>query len=299
MTNHVRISALVAVAAVATVVAITAHHLAGQAPATPRAINQFPQGFKGPRMPDGNPDLNGVWQQFTTAAWDIQDHPAAAGPHPEVMGVYGAEPAGLGIVEGNEIPYQPWALAKKKENFERRLTADPFNLEIGDPGAKCYIAGVPRATYEPFPFRIIQSTNNIMFVYEYANVARLIHFGRMPPPPVDSWMGQSVGHFEGETFVVTATGFNDRTWFDRAGNFHSEALTVTERYTPVSPYHLAYEATIVDSKVFTRPWKISFPLYRRMERNADVLEFSCVEFVEPFLYGSLVKRNQAAGVPER
>jgi hypothetical protein len=242
-------------------------------------------------MPDGHPDLNGVWQQFTTAAWDIQDHPAAPGPRADVVGVYGAQPAGQGIVEGNDIPYQPWALAKKKENFDKRMAADPFHLEIGDPEAKCYLAGVPRATYQPFPFRIVQGTNNVMIVYEYANVARTIHFGNMPPPPVDSWMGQSVGHFEGETLVVSANGFNDRTWFDRAGNFHSEALKVTERYTPVSPYHLAYEATIEDPKVFTRPWKISFPLYRRMEPSADILEFSCVEFVEPFLYGSLRKRN--------
>lgn len=292
MRNRVEVSVLVvAVAVVAVVIATTAKRVAGQTPAPSRSTVQFPAAYKAPRMSDGNPDLNGMWQQFTTAAWDIQDHPAAAGPHPEVMGVYGAQPAGMGIVEGNEIPYQPWALVKKKENFEKRLTADPFHLDVGDPEAKCYMAGVPRATYQPFPFRIIQSPSNMMIVYEYANVARIIHFGKMPPPPVDSWMGQSVGHFEGETLVVTATGFNDRTWFDRAGNFHSEAMTVTERYTPVGPYHLMYEATIEDPKVFTRPWKIGFPLYRRMERNAEVLEFSCVEFVEPFLYGPLRKRN--------
>ncbi len=282
----------IAIASVVAAIAIMTKGATGQTPAaTSGSTIQFPTAYKAPRMPDGNPDLNGIWQQFTTAAWDIQDHPAAPGPYPEMMGVYGAQPAGVGIVEGNEIPYQPWALAKKKENFEKRLTADPFHLDIGDPVAKCYMAGVPRATYEPFPFRIVQSTGNIMIVYEYANVARIIHFGKMPPPPVDSWMGQSVGRFEGETLVVTATGFNDRTWFDRAGNFHSEALTITERYTPVSPYHLMYEATIDDPKVFTRPWKISFPLYRRMERNADVLEFSCVELVEPFLYGSLRRRD--------
>ena len=289
MRNHSKASILaIASAVVVTVVVMAMKPIAGQAPAAQRStVADFPAGYKAPRMADGKPDLNGVWEAFTTADWDIQDHPAAPGPHSAVMGVYGAQPAGLGIVEGNEIPYQPWALAKKKENFEKRMTADPFHLDIGDPGAKCYMAGVPRATYEPFPFHIIQSTSNILIGYEYADVGRIIHLDKMPPPPIDSWMGQSVGHFEGDTLVVTVTGFNDRSWFDRAGNFHSDALTVTERYTPASPYHLLYEATIEDPKVFTRPWKISFPLYRRMEKNTEILEFRCVEFAEEFIYGSL------------
>jgi hypothetical protein len=277
-------------AAVVIVAAITVERPTAQARAVPREnAVQFPTGYKAPRTVDGKPDLNGVWQQFTTAEWDIQDHSARPGPHPELMGVYGAEPGGLGIVEGDEIPYQPWALEKKKDNFEKRMMADPYHLDIGDPQAKCYMAGVPRATYEPFPFQIIQGSGNIMIVYEYANIARTIHFEKMPPPPVDSWMGQSEGRFEGDTLVVRVTGLNDRTWFDRTGNFHSDAMTVTERYTPVSPTHLMYEATIEDPKVFTRPWKISFPLYRRMEKNVGVLEFPCVEFVEPFLYRSLRK----------
>ena len=270
------------------VVAIGVVHVAAQTPAPRRSpLVSFPAAYKAPRTADGKPDLNGIWQQFTTANWDIQDHQAAPGPHKELLGAYSAQPAGLGIVEGGEIPYQPWALAKKKENFEKRLTADPMNRDVGDPEAKCYLAGVPRSTYEPFPFQIIQGPNDIMIVYEYANTARPIHLGELPPAPTDTWMGQSVGHFEGDTFVVTATGFNDLSWFDRAGNFHSDALTVTERYTPASPYHLMYEATIQDPKVFTRPWKISFPLYRRMERNAQVLEYPCVELSEEFIYRSL------------
>jgi hypothetical protein len=292
MRNHFRPSALalpaIIIVAVVAVAVTRASRVRAQTPTAPRSSAlQFPAGYKAPRTADGKPDLNGVWQQFTTAEWDIQDHTATPGPHPETMGVYGAEPAGLGIVEGNEIPYQPWALAKKKDNFDKRMTADPSHPDIGDPEAKCYMAGVPRATYEPFPFQIIQSTNSIMIVYEYANMARVVHLEKMPPAPTDSWMGQSEGHFDGDSLVVTVTGLNDRTWFDRAGNFHSEAMKVTERYTRVSPYHLMYEATIDDPKVFTRPWKISLPLYRRMERNVEVLEFSCVEFVEPFLYRSL------------
>src|SRR5438093_8154082 len=187
MRNHSRTSTMpVAAVGVLAVVTMAVIPIAGQTPAGQRSgVGQFPAGYKPPRTADGDPDLNGIWQAFTPADWDLQDHPAGPGPRPTVMGVYGAEPAGLGIVEGNEIPYQPWALAKKKENFEKRLTADPFHLDIGDPVAKCYMAGVPRATYEPFPFRIVQSTGNIMIVYEYANVARIIHFGKMPPPPVD------------------------------------------------------------------------------------------------------------------
>jgi hypothetical protein len=98
-------------------------------------------------------------------------------------------------------------------------------------------------------------------------------------------MGQSVGHWEGETFVVVANGFNDQTWFDRAGNHHSDQMKVTERYTPTDRDHLLYEATIEDPATFTKPWKISMPLYRRVERDAQLMEFKCVEFVEELLYG--------------
>ena len=282
--------ALAATVCVAVVV-MPVKEVAAQARAASQArVVQFPVGYKAPRSADGKPDLNGVWEALTTANWDIQDHPADAGPYPDIMGIYGAQPAGLGIVEGNDIPYQPWALAKKKENFEKRMTNDPYHRDIGDPEAKCYIAGVPRSTYQPFPFQIVQGQDNIMIVYEYANTARNIPLGKVTPPPSDSWMGQSAGRFEEDTLVVTVTGFNDLTWFDRAGNFHSDALTVTERYTPVSPYHLMYEATMEDPKVFTRPWKISFPLYRRMEKNTEILEFGCVEFAEEFVYGSLKRR---------
>jgi hypothetical protein len=98
-------------------------------------------------------------------------------------------------------------------------------------------------------------------------------------------MGQSIGRWEGETFVVEVRGFNDQTWFDRAGNFHSEALKVTERYTRTGPDHLEYEALIEDPEVFTRPWKIRMPLYRRKDPGMQLLEFKCVEFVEELIYG--------------
>jgi hypothetical protein len=225
---------------------------------------------------------------MNTAYWDIQDHSAQPGPV-VALGAWGAVPAGQGIVEGNEIPYQAWALAKKKENFEKRLKVDPTDFSLGDPELKCYLPGVPRANYLPYPFQIIQGTNQMIISYEFADASRLIHLENHIRPPIDSFMGWSNATWEGDTLVVTVTDFNDKTWFDRAGNFHSEELKVVERYTPISPDHLQYEATIEDPKVFTRPWKMSFPLYRRKEPRAQRNEFKCVEFTEELIYGSLKK----------
>jgi hypothetical protein len=238
------------------------------------------QTYKAPRTADGKPDLNGIWQALNTANWDIQEH--AARPGLVALGAVGAVPAGLGVVEGNEIPYLPAAAAKKKENFENRRTADP---EI-----KCYLPGVPRAAYMPYPFQIVQTPKFVLMAYEYAGATRTIYMDKAPPSPADSWMGHSVAHWEGDTLVVDVTSLNDQTWFDRAGNFHSDALHVVERYTPLSADALTYEATIEDPNVFSRPWKISMPLYRRLEKNAQLLEFKCVEFVEELMYGHLRKQ---------
>jgi len=200
------------------------------------------------------------------------------------LGTIAAVPAGLSVVEGNEIPYQPWAAAKKKENYENWLSRDP---EV-----KCYLPGIPRATYMPYPFQILQTHNNdILMAYEYASASRVIKMGKTEPPPVDTWMGQSTGRWDGDTLVVDTIGFNDQTWFDRAGNFHSEALHVTERFTRKSPDVLDYQVTIEDPKVFTHPWKIQMPLYRRQDQNAQLMEFKCVEFVEELMYGHLRKKT--------
>ncbi len=259
----------------------------------PAALSQTPA-YIPPRTPDGKPDLNGVWQALNTANYDLQAHSARpamalragpAGPIPAApvlaLGAVGAVPAGLGVVEGDEIPYQPWAAAKRRENADNWLTADP---EI-----KCYLPGVPRATYMPFPFQIFQNDRFILIAYEYASAVRNVYLSDPGPPPIDSWMGQSVGRWEGDTLVITVTGFNGQAWFDRAGNFASEALRVVERYTRTGPDHLSYEAMIEDPKVFTRAWKISMPLYRRVERHARLHEFKCVEFVEELMYGHLRK----------
>jgi hypothetical protein len=246
-----------------------------------------------PRL-NGKPDLNGLWQTLNTANWDIQAHmaspalamrpgPVVPVPAKEVIafGAVGSVPSGLGVVEGDEIPYRPEALAKKKENQENWLTRDP---EI-----KCYLPGVPRATYMPFPFQIFQSDKAFFIAYEYAGGVRNVYLKDPGPPQIDTWMGQSVGRWEGDTFVVVTNGLNDQTWFDRAGNHHSEAMTVTERYTMTDPDHIQYEATIEDPRTFTRPWKMSMPLYRHVNRDARLGQFKCVEFVTELMYGHLRK----------
>jgi hypothetical protein len=272
--------------------------------------------YRAPRTADGTPDLNGIWQALNTANYDIQSHPARpalalipASPrtgvsglvratHTELpalpvraLGAVGGVPAGEGVVEGNEIPYQPWAAAKKQENFDHWLERDP---EI-----TCFMPGVPRATYMPYPFQILQGTNNILIAYEYAGVTRTIHMDPVGDSPSATWMGWSRGRWEGDTLVVDVTDFNDQTWFDRAGNFHSDALHVIERYTPVSPYHLMYEVTVEDAKVFTRPWKMRMPLYRRFEPDKQILEYKCVEFVEQLMYGHLGVIDPATGAANR
>lgn len=198
------------------------------------------------------------------------------------LGATAGIPPGLSVVEGERIPYQPWALAKRNENFENTLARDP---EV-----KCLLPGVPRATYLPYPFQIVQGTDKIMLTYGFSNASRTVHLDEVEAPIV-SWMGHSVGRWEGDTLVVDVTGLNEETWFDRAGNFHSDELHVIERYTLITPNNMLYEATIEDPKVFTRPWKIKMPLYRRLEEHAQVLEYRCVEMVEELLYGHLRKQQ--------
>ena len=232
------------------------------------------------RTGDGRPDLNGIWQAIGTAHWDLEAHSARAGAMVP-LGAVGAVPAGKSVVQGGEIPYQPWAAEQKQENAEQWLTADP---EV-----KCYLPGVPRVMYMPFPFQIVQSPEFILIASEYVGATRSIHMTDVEPPPIDTFMGHSLGRWEDDTLVIESDTFNDQTWFDRAGNFHSAALRIVERITPISRDALQYEATIEDENVFTRPWTISLPLYRRLEPDAEILEFNCVEFVEETLWGHLTK----------
>ena len=243
-----------------------------------------------PRLEDGRPNLNGIWQALNSAHYDIERHLARPamelrdGPHgplPSVallaLGAVGAVPAGMGVVHGGTIPYTPEALTLKQENRADWLERDP---EI-----KCYLPGVPRATYMPFPFQIFHNSNAIFIAYEYAGATRDISLEALEPAQTDSWMGQSSAHWEGDTLVVDVTGLNDQTWFDRSGSHHSNQLHVVERYTLLDADHIQYEATIEDPVVFTRPWTIRMPLYRRIENDAQLMDFKCVEFVEELLYG--------------
>jgi hypothetical protein len=237
--------------------------------------------YRAPRFVDGHPDLNGIWQALNTANWDLQDHPAGAGPMWET-GAIGAIPAGQGVVEGGEIPYKPEALAKKKQNFANRRT--------NDPEVKCYMPGIPRANYMPYPFQIVQSNKGFVFVYEYATANRFVNMGKPLEAGSDTWMGTNNGRWEGETLAIDVTGLNGLAWFDRAGNWSSDQLHVVERFTRSSPYHLNYEATIEDPATFTKAWKITMPIYKRMDKNAQILEFKCVEFSEELLYGQFKKK---------
>lgn len=258
--------------------------IAGQTPAA---------GYQAPRFPGtSNPDFGGIWQSMTTANWDIQDHSAEPGPYPALLGAWGAQQAGQSIVEGGDLPYKPEALEKKKANYAKRLSFDPFNPHtLGDPEAKCYAPGVPRAMYMPYPFQIVQMSNKILMVFGYSNVSRFIQLENHREAPIDLWMGWSNGKWEGDTLVVDVTGFNGHSWLDRAGNYTSSALHVVERYTMDGANTLRYEATVEDPNVFTRPWKMSFPLYRRLEKNVQLLDFRCVPFTEEFLYASLAKKG--------
>ena len=282
-------SSLVAVAVVAAVVvgliSVFVTRMSGQASRPDRVA--------------GKPNLSGIWQANNEAIWDLQAHAARPGmitqpgiyPYPYTrvpaapvvaLGAVGAVPGSLGVVQGDgHIPYRPDALARKQENLDNWIDRDP---EI-----KCYLPGIPRAMYMPHPYQITQSTDKIHMAFAFSSSARTIHLDDVDGPPDDTWMGHSVGRWEGDTLVVDVTDFNGRGWFDRAGNYHSDALHLVERFTLVTPNLINYEVTIEDPNVFTRPWRIAMPLYRRMEPNMQLLEFRCAEFAEEFMYGHLRK----------
>ena len=228
------------------------------------------------------PDLSGIWQTMNTASWNLEGHTASKMPVTNILGALGGIPAGMSVVEGGEIPYLPEALGKRDQN-----RSDWTNL---DPVAKCYIPGVPRSTYMPWPFQILQTDTEIFVAYEFGSNSRTIFMDRPgTEAPLPSWMGYSLGHWEGETLVVNVTKQVPDTWLDASGNYHGPNLVVEERYTLIDENHMQYEATIDDPDVFSRPWKIKIPLYRRMEDGARLLEYKCVEFGEDLLYDHLRK----------
>ena len=214
-----------------------------------------------------------------SAAVDLLDHPATNGGR-----------AGRSVVEGGAIPYQPWAAKKKAENYAARATADPM--------AKCFLPGVPRIMYLDYPFHIFQTRDAVAITFEWSQV--------LPPDPhqrqqagrtgIEFWMGDSRGRWEGDTLVVDVTNHNDKTWFDRAGNFHSEQLKLEERFTLRDADTIRYEVTVEDPKVFTRPWKISMPLYRQKDMDR-ILEYQCQAEAEEA--NGAFERDPRRGIPGR
>ncbi len=227
----------------------------------------------------GKPNLNGIWQVLNEANWNLEPHIATQGAV-EALGAIGALAPGIGVVAGGSIPYLASAKEQRQKNFVNRRTEDPE--------AKCFMPGVPRATYQPHPFQILQTASDIMIVYQFAGAVRTVAMKNHSEAPVDSWMGWSNGHWEGDSLVVEVTGLN-ANWLDRSGNYATEARKVTERYTMKDPDHILYEATVEDPSVFSAPWTIRMPLYRRVEPNARLLDFRCVEFAEEMMYGTLRK----------
>lgn len=229
----------------------------------------------------GNPDFNGIWQTLGSAHWDLEAHAAREGPI-VALGALGAIPPGSSVVVGGRIPYRPWARRKQRENQADWLARDP--------AVKCFLPGVPRATYMPFPFQIVQGRQHILITYEFAGASRIVYLDRPDfEHPLEAWMGHSRGRFEDGALVIDVDSHVADTWFDRAGNFHSDALEVVERFVHHGPDTLIYEAEITDPKVFERSWKIRLPLYRRLDENARLLEFKCIEFAEELMYGHLRK----------
>lgn len=263
--------------------------------AAARIAGQSQVGGQFPRMRDGKSNLNGIWQAMNTAYWDLEAQ--GGGPAPQEgfeLGAVGAIPPGLGVVAGGRIPYQPWALAKREENRK--------NWSKLDPEVRCYLPGIPRATYLPYPFQIFQDQNRIVFTYQYSYARRIINMGAPIEAPIDTWMGWANGRWEGNTLVIENTAFIEPpvlrpgeppigSWLDRTGNFHSAALRVVERFIPLDATHLTYEATLEDPNVYTRPWTISMPLYRRMEKDATMLEFKCPEYVEELYWGKYRRQS--------
>src|SRR6266568_5823199 len=283
MGTPIRLATLAAGAAVAAALLGTFMPASGQA-----------QSSAMPRAADGKPDFTGIWQAMNTANWDLQAHEARHGPV-VALGAAFSVPAGTGIVEGNEIPYLPPAAATKKENRENWLARDP---EI-----KCYLPGVPRMMYMPYPVQVVQSSSTIVMMSEFASAIRTIYMNSTTRPPADTWMGWSNGKWDGDTLVIDSKGFMGGTigaldpegtihvrFLDRAGNYHTDGLHVVERIRRTDADHLSYQATIEDPNVYTRPWTISMPLYRRVEPNMQLGDFKCEEFVGDLVYGKYQRK---------
>jgi hypothetical protein len=212
-----------------------------------------------PRLPSGKPDFSGIWQTTSAADYDLEPHSARQDAPPSV-----------GIVEGGEIPYLPAALEKKKKNFAARST--------NDPRLKCWTLGTPRGIYYPEPFQIFQRDRDLTVVFQFGQSVRTIHTNDTRHPieaDNEFYLGDSRGHWDGNTLVVDVTDFGEDTWLDRAGNFHSSKLHVVERWTFLDANTVEYKATLEDPNVFSRPWTLSVILHRHREKNFQLIENYC------------------------
>ena len=256
------VSCLLAAVAVALIAHSVTPVLTAQAPGAPA--------YSPARTAGGQPDLQGVWRVWNLAKFDLEDHGARPGV-----------PAGRGFIvdpADGKIPYQPWALEKRKQNYENSRNPDPW--KNADPYVKCYLPGIPRMTYLGWPFQIIQTPEAVTFAYEWSHKKRVVPIGAAAPPSDadTTWMGMARARVEGNSLVINLTNFNGYTWFDMAGNFHSDALKVVERYTPINADTLQYEATITDPKVFTRPWTIRMAIQR--QKDIGILDYECTAMLD-------------------
>ena len=304
-TSLIAAAALAGVALAACAPAVAQNRPAAQQSSSDTLEARRAQQTQGIAQIESHPNLNGIWQTLSGANHNLEPHSAGPAPLRAVereFGVLGAVPAGLGVVVGGRIPYKPEAM--------ERLQQNQANVVKHDPEASCYLPGIPRATYLDHPFQIIQGGgDDILMVYEYASANRVIHMGEVGIPPIDTWMGTSYGQWDGDTLVVTTLAQSPGdvklpagemeagvTWLDRAGNYITNTTTVVERFRPMGPDHIDYEATIEDPNLYTQPWTIKMPLYRRAEENAQLLDFRCVPFSELMLYGDLLE-NEGATTP--
>ena len=239
-----------------------------------------------PETIGGHPNFNGIWQALNSAYWNLEAHNAEALDEFWAMGAIAAIPAGKSVVREGTIPYLPEALQQRNKNRAAWPEADPE--------AKCWMLGVPRVTYHNMPFQIFQGNGDLLMVYPFAATNRIIYMNDNSEPAVDTYMGKSSGAWDGNVLVVTTVGQNDRTWLDRAGNFHSNQLKVTERFSLLDVNHIWYQATLEDPMTYSKPWTIEMPLYRLIDNNGELLEHKCVPFADKLLYSDLMHLEKPA-----
>jgi hypothetical protein len=251
-------------------------------PATAAGLQASVQAAQRAARIGGHPNFNGIWQALNTANWNLEAHSAEGVQELWRGGAITAIPAGKSMLKGGgTIPYLPDAVKQRNENRAHSPGSDPE--------AKCYMLGIPRATYHNMPFQIFQGAGDadMLMVYPFAAMQRLIYTKDKTELPVDSWMGKSMAAWQGDTLVITTINQNGRSWLDRAGNYASANLMVTERFTLMDKDHIRYEATLDDPTTYSRPWTIEMPLYRIVDENAQLLEHKCVPFTDNLIYQDL------------